>query len=125
MVRSVSFSKPCRLPGPTATVGGAVENALKYENGARLRAPSGDSEEIQAIGRGASSPFSSEASSRRSSGAGPNVNTEATLAPIRRSEAGFIDARRCVLSLLNGVYVIDCATSTSTGCPLAGLARDR
>src|SRR5690606_8968436 len=40
MLRSVSLLTPWRLPGPTPMVGGANENALKNENGARFGRPS-------------------------------------------------------------------------------------
>ena len=55
-LRSVSLSPPfgCAF-GAKPTIGGSAENALKYENGARLMRPSRSIDVIQPIGRGATS----------------------------------------------------------------------
>jgi hypothetical protein len=45
----VSLATPLRLP-VTPTVGSLNENALKHENGARMRVPSAPRVETQAIG---------------------------------------------------------------------------
>ena len=53
MLARVSLSSPSRrLPAEIMTVGGELESAWKYENGAALRTPPFDTVDTHAMGRG-------------------------------------------------------------------------